>query len=161
METSKRNQIKCGLDAKFGPNYVHVVKKSKATGNIIRVFFHILLWEYLSKQKVVVIKPAEYKCVVIIVIEVPNFKDVRAKYLSHLGRKWQKSDILFNNFTLVSRKVTKMLFKIFLIWVFRGQNVGPGWVKNGKKGFFHTSHLSANPVLPKNEVLNNHSVLTL
>ena len=54
-----------------------------------------------------------------------------------------------------------MLFKKFLIWAFYGQNVGAGCVKNGKKGFLHTSHLSANPVLPKNEVLNNHSVLTL
>ena len=55
-----------------------------------------------------------------------------------------------------------MLFKKFLIWAFQVQNVGPGWVKNGKKKvFFHTSHLSANPVLPKNEAPDNHSVLTL
>ena len=47
-----------------------------------------------------------------------------------------------------------MLFKEFLIWVFWGQNVGPGWVKNGKKGFFYTSYLSANSVLSKTEVLN-------
>ena len=33
--------------------------------------------------------------------------------------------------------------------------------KIAKKGFFHTTHLSANPILPKNEVLNNHSVITL
>ena len=32
-----------------------------------------------------------------------------------------------------------MLFKKFLIWTFQGQNVGAGWVKNGKKGFLHTS----------------------
>ena len=49
--------------------------------------------------------------------------------------------------------LTKMLFKEFFIWAFWGQNLGPGWVKNGKKIFFHTSHLSTNPVLPKNEVL--------
>ena len=39
------------------------------------------------------------------------------------------------------------------------------WVQVGSKmatkDFFHTSHLSANPVLPKNEVLNSHSALTL
>ena len=29
-----------------------------------------------------------------------------------------------------------MLFKELLIWAFWGQNVGPGWVKNGKKKFF-------------------------
>ena len=54
-----------------------------------------------------------------------------------------------------------MLFKEFLIWAFSGQNVGPSWLKNSKKGCFHASHLSANPVLPKNEVLKSHSVLTL
>ena len=47
-----------------------------------------------------------------------------------------------------------MMFKEFLIWAFWVQNVGPGWVKNGKKGFFHTSDLSVNLVLPKNKVLN-------
>ena len=38
------------------------------------------------------------------------------------------------------------------------------WVQAGskmaKKGFLHTSHLSANPVLPKNEVPHNHSALS-
>ena len=53
-----------------------------------------------------------------------------------------------------------MLFKEFLIWAFWGQNVGPGWVKNGKKRCFHTSHLTSNPVFPKNKVLNCHSLLT-
>ena len=65
-----------------------------------------------------------------------------------------KKLIIFNNFT-------EMLFKKFLIWAFKGQNVGAGWVKNGIKGFLQTSHLFANPVLPKNEVLNKHSVLVL
>ena len=50
-----------------------------------------------------------------------------------------------------------MLFKNFLIWAFWGQNVGPGWVKNGKKGCFHTSHLTTNPVFPKNKVINSQS----
>ena len=39
METSKENQIGCGLGAKFGPNYVQCCEKSKETGNIIRFFF--------------------------------------------------------------------------------------------------------------------------
>ena len=39
------------------------------------------------------------------------------------------------------------------------QNVGPGWVKNGKKGYIHTSHLTPNPVFLKKEVLKSHSLL--
>ena len=60
METSKKNQVGCGLGAKLGSNYVQCCKKSKETGNIIR-FFHILLRDYLLKQEVVVVKPAEWK----------------------------------------------------------------------------------------------------
>ena len=51
--------------AKFGPNYVQCCEKSKETGNIIR-FFHILLGDYLLKQKAVVVKPPEWKFMVII-----------------------------------------------------------------------------------------------
>ena len=47
-----------------------------------------------------------------------------------------------------------MLFKESLIWALWGQNVGPGWVKNGKKGCFHTSHLNTNPVFSIKQVLN-------
>ena len=39
---AKKNQIGCGLGAKFRPNYVQCCEKSKETGNVIR-FFHILL----------------------------------------------------------------------------------------------------------------------
>ena len=53
-----------------------------------------------------------------------------------------------------------MLFKKFLIWTLV-QNVGPGWVKNGKNEVFSDQPPFASPVLLKNEVLNNHSVLTL
>ena len=53
-----------------------------------------------------------------------------------------------------------MQFKEFYIWAFWGQK----WKKIGskmeKKRFFHTSHLSANPVLPKNEIFISHSVPT-
>ena len=52
-----------------------------------------------------------------------------------------------------------MLFKEFLIWALWVQNMGPGWVKNDKKGCFHTSHLTTNPVFPKNKVLSSHSLL--
>ena len=37
------------------------------------------------------------------------------------------------------------MFKQFHIWTFGGQNVGPFWVKSGKKRY-----LTTNPVLPKN-----------
>ena len=40
METSKENQIGCGLGSKFGPNYVQCCEKSKETGNIIRFSSH-------------------------------------------------------------------------------------------------------------------------
>ena len=52
--------------------------------------------------------------------------------------------------------LTKMLFKKSLIWAFKGQNMSLG----KKKGFFRTSHLSANPVLPKNEVLKMKFIVT-
>ena len=32
--------------------------------------------------------------------------------------------------------------------------------KFDNEGYFHTSHLTPNPVFPKNEVLNSHSLLT-
>ena len=51
-----------------------------------------------------------------------------------------------------------MLFEEFFIWVIWDQNVGPGWFKNGKKGYFHTSHLTTNPAFPKNKVPNTHIV---
>ena len=45
------------------------------------------------------------------------------------------------------------------MWTFRSQNVCPGWVKKGKKGCFHTSQLTPNPVFRKDEVLKNHGLL--
>ena len=65
MKTAKKNQIGCGLRAKFGPNYVQCCEKSKETGNIIR-FFHILLGDYLLKLEAVVVKPPEWKLMAII-----------------------------------------------------------------------------------------------
>ena len=65
METSKKNQIGCGLRAKFGPNYVQCCEKLKETDNVIRLF-HILLGDYLLKQKLVVVKPPEWKFMAII-----------------------------------------------------------------------------------------------
>ena len=39
--------------------------------------------------------------------------------------------------------------------------MGPGWVRNGKKGYIHTSHHTPNTVFPKNEILNSQSPNTL
>ena len=44
-----KKQIGCGLEAKFGPNYVQCCEKSKETGNIIRCF-HVLSGNYILKQ---------------------------------------------------------------------------------------------------------------
>ena len=44
---AKKNQIGCGLGAKFGPNYVQCCEKSKETGNIIS-FFSNFTQDYLS-----------------------------------------------------------------------------------------------------------------
>ena len=63
LETSKKNQIGCGLGAKFGPNDVQC-EKSEETGNIIG-FFHIFLGEYILKQNLLVAKPPEWKFMVI------------------------------------------------------------------------------------------------
>ena len=65
METSRKIQIGCGLEGKFGPNYVQCCKKSKETGNIIS-FFSYFTWDYPLKQEAVVVKPPEWKCMAII-----------------------------------------------------------------------------------------------
>ena len=66
---------------------------------------------------------------------------------------------------IVSNAVKKLSYKIDgnIIFVFLNQNAVQEIPYLGFLGpkYGHTSHLSGNPVLPKNEVLNNHSVLTL
>ena len=64
METSKKNQIGCGLGAKFGLNYVQCCEKSKETGNIR--FFSYFTWDYLLKQEAVFAKPPDWKFMAII-----------------------------------------------------------------------------------------------
>ena len=53
------------LGAKSGPNYVQYCEKSKETGNVIR-FFHFFFLLYFLKQKLVVLKPPEWKFMAII-----------------------------------------------------------------------------------------------
>ena len=79
METSKKNQIGCGLGAKFGPNYVQCCEKSKEKGNIIR-FSSYFTWRLPLKQETVVVKPPAWKFMVIVARN--------AKFLSNLGQKW-------------------------------------------------------------------------
>ena len=59
-----KNSNWCGLGVKFGPNYVQCCEKSKETGNIR--FFSYFTWDYLLKQKAVVVKPPEWKFMAII-----------------------------------------------------------------------------------------------
>ena len=71
------------------------------------------------------------------------------------------SDILGNknNFCLPEGLKIKILLKEFHLLACLGPNVGPCWVKNSEKGYFHNSYLTPNPVLPKREVLKSHSLL--
>ena len=66
METSKKNQIRCGLWEKFGPNYSNVVRKVKKQVISLGFFFDILRGDYLLKQEAVVVKPPECKFMAII-----------------------------------------------------------------------------------------------
>ena len=88
METSKKNQIGCGLGVKFGTNYDQCCEKSKETGKSLGFF--VFTCDYLLKQEAVVLKPPEWKFLAIIDINT-SFKDVRANFLSDLGQKWQKT----------------------------------------------------------------------
>ena len=73
METSKKNQSRSGLGAKFVPNLSHCCEKSKETGIINSLFF----FEWKFKANIARIATFE-GCL------GPNFPD--------LGQKWQKTD---------------------------------------------------------------------
>ena len=47
---AKKKQIGCGLEVKFGPNYVQCCEKIKETCNNIIRFFYVLLGDYILKQ---------------------------------------------------------------------------------------------------------------
>ena len=64
MGSQQKNQIGCGLGAKFGPNYVQCCEKSKETDNIR--FFSYFTWDNSLKQEAVVVKPYEWKLMAII-----------------------------------------------------------------------------------------------
>ena len=59
IRNQKKNPIGCGLGAKFGSNYVPYFKKSKKQA--ISLGFFSYFWQYLLKQKVVIVKPPEWK----------------------------------------------------------------------------------------------------
>ena len=65
IRKEQKYQNGCGLRAKFKPNYVQCCEKRKETDNVIKLF-HILLGDYLLKQKVVVVKPPEWTFMAII-----------------------------------------------------------------------------------------------
>ena len=63
-------------------------------------FFHILLREYHLKQKVVVIKPPEWKFMAMVA------RDAKFKGRQIIVRFWSKMKkklVIFNNFTLISQ----------------------------------------------------------
>ena len=76
----------------------NVVKKVKKQ-TISLGFFHILLGKYFLKEKVVFVKPTEWKCMAIIARNA-NFKG-RQDFCS-IQVKNGKKLIIFNNFILVS-----------------------------------------------------------
>ena len=52
------------------------------------------------------------------------------------------------------------MFKKFYIWIFCDHNFGVLSVRNYKKGYVYTSHLTLNPDFPENKVPNGHSLPT-
>ena len=86
MKTGKKIELGVVLGSNVGQIKSNVVKKVKKQA-ISLGFIHILLGEYLLKQKVVVAKSPEWKFMAI-KLETPNLKDVRAKFLLNLSQKW-------------------------------------------------------------------------
>ena len=96
----KKDKTGCGLWGKFEPNQVQCCEKKVKKQAISLGFFHILLVEYVLKQKAMVVKPPEWK---VMTITARNIKfKTQAKFLPNLGQKFQKL-IIFNNFALVSQ----------------------------------------------------------
>ena len=72
-----------------------------------------------------------------------QLKDIRANFCQ-IWVKNSKKQIIFKNFTLDNQSLnhkiddniisflTKMLLKELFIWAFWGQDMGPGWIKNGQ-----------------------------
>ena len=83
---AKRNQIRCGLGAKFEPNYVQYCHKSKETCNMIR-FFSYFTWAIPFKAKSSVAKPPECK-----------FMTIIARNVKFYGQK-TKSTVYFTKIT--------------------------------------------------------------
>ena len=102
MKTSKKNQIGCGLGAKFGPNYVQCCEKSKETGNTIG-FFSYFTWDYLLKQESLVVKPPEWKFIAIIARNTKILRMLGPIFCPIWVKNGKKNLIIFNNFTLVSQ----------------------------------------------------------
>ena len=99
METSKKNQIGCGLGAKFGPNYVQCCEKSKETGNIRFFFIFYLGLPFKARSSgckttwVEIYGNYSYKFQIVRMLG-PIF----ARFESKMAKK-----LIFNNFVLVSQ----------------------------------------------------------
>ena len=137
------------------------MEKQRKTG-ISMGFFDILHEVYICKHKVVFIEIPEWK------LKAKFARNTLNVFFAHFWSKIAKSDYFIELFTLVSQSLSHILgnniasvflkdwqlkfcWKNFIFGPFWGQNVGPGWVKNDSKGYFHTSHLTHN-----SEVLKSH-----
>ena len=139
-------------------------------------FFHILHEVYTWKQEVVVIKIPEWKLKAKLArntIFEGNRDEIFWSFCVKNSKRWlflevftlvsqSLCNILGNNIASVSLQDWKLKFCLrnYILEPFSGQNVGPDWVKNDKKRYFHTSYLTPNPVFPKKEVLKSYSLLT-
>ena len=83
-------------------------EESKETGNIIR-YFNILLGEYLLKQKVVAVKPPEWKFMAILPINAKFFRTLGLIFCPITICVKNGKKLIINNFTLVILKVTKFI----------------------------------------------------
>ena len=90
LKTSKKIKVDVVLGQTLGQIRSNVMNKSKETGITIRSF-QILLWEYLVKQKLVVVKPPEWKFRQL-QLEMSTLKAIRARFLTDFRQKLKKVD---------------------------------------------------------------------
>ena len=82
------------LKEKFGPNQDQCCEKCKKLALSID-FFSYFAWGIHFKARISGNLRSIY-------LQITHLKDVRTKYLSNLGQKWQKIDY-FQEFTLISQ----------------------------------------------------------
>ena len=99
--------------------------------------------------------------------EIPHLKEIRAKFWPvwiRKGKKWFysrfslhfKSQIVGINIESVFLINWKLKFYLRIPYLgILGQYIGPVWVKNGKKGCFHTRNFTPNLVFPQSSFHTN------